>query len=135
MGSHSLPQRIFPIQESNHQGLLHCRQILYQLSYQGSLKVMFIYCQELLSGLCEKLIQMESSGAFLLSSSWYTCLCKHHISATDCLIFWMKSMMMAHHLSVCVILFCSSSPGLQLGSAPFALSHLVMSGSLRPHGL
>ena len=31
----SLKQRIFLIQELN-QGLLHCRQILYQLSYQGS---------------------------------------------------------------------------------------------------
>ena len=31
----SLPQGIFPTQESN-QGLLHCRQILYQLSHQGS---------------------------------------------------------------------------------------------------
>ena len=31
----SLLQGIFPIQESNW-GLLHCRQILYQLSYQGS---------------------------------------------------------------------------------------------------
>ena len=31
----SLLQRIFPTQESN-QGFLHCRQILYQLSYQGS---------------------------------------------------------------------------------------------------
>ena len=31
----SLLQGIFPIQESNH-GLLHCRQILYQLSCQGS---------------------------------------------------------------------------------------------------
>ena len=29
------PKGIFPTQESN-QGLLHCRQILYQLSYQGS---------------------------------------------------------------------------------------------------
>ena len=28
--------RIFPTQESNL-GLLHCRKILYQLSYQGSL--------------------------------------------------------------------------------------------------
>ena len=37
MGSPSLLQQIFPIQESN-QGLLHCRQILYQLSYQGSPK-------------------------------------------------------------------------------------------------
>ena len=29
-------QRIFPTQESN-QGFLHCRQILYHLSYQGSI--------------------------------------------------------------------------------------------------
>ena len=34
--SHSLLRGIFPIQESN-QGLLHWRQILYQLSSQGSL--------------------------------------------------------------------------------------------------
>ena len=36
VGSLSLLQWIFPTQELN-QGLLHCRQILYQLSYQGSL--------------------------------------------------------------------------------------------------
>ena len=35
VGSLALLQGIFPTQESN-QGLLHCRQILYQLSYQGS---------------------------------------------------------------------------------------------------
>ena len=35
VGSLSVLQGIFPTQESN-QGLLHCRQILYQLSYQGS---------------------------------------------------------------------------------------------------
>ena len=35
MGSLSLLQQIFLTQESN-QGLLHWRQILYQLSYQGS---------------------------------------------------------------------------------------------------
>ena len=34
VGSLSLLQRIFPTQELNL-GLLHCRQILYQLSYQG----------------------------------------------------------------------------------------------------
>ena len=34
-GSLSLLQWIFLTQELN-QGLLHCRQILYQLSYQGS---------------------------------------------------------------------------------------------------
>ena len=37
VGCHSLLQGIFPTQESNL-GLLHCRQILYQLSYQGSPK-------------------------------------------------------------------------------------------------
>ena len=35
VGSLSLPQRIFPTQEWT-QGLLHCRQMLYQQSYQGS---------------------------------------------------------------------------------------------------
>ena len=35
VGSLSLIQRIFPIHELSW-GLLHCRQILYQLSYQGS---------------------------------------------------------------------------------------------------
>ena len=37
VGSFSLLQGIFPTQESN-QGLLHCRRILYQLSYQGGPK-------------------------------------------------------------------------------------------------
>ena len=36
VGSLSLLQGIFPTQESN-QDLLHCRQILYQVSYQGKL--------------------------------------------------------------------------------------------------
>ena len=35
VGSLSLLQRIFLTQESN-QDLLHCRRILYQLSYEGS---------------------------------------------------------------------------------------------------
>ena len=35
MGSFTLLQGIFPTQELNP-GLLHCRQIIYQLSYQGS---------------------------------------------------------------------------------------------------
>ena len=34
VGSHSLLQGIFLTQESNR-GLLHCRWILYQLSYKG----------------------------------------------------------------------------------------------------
>ena len=39
VGSLSLLQQIFPTQESNW-SLLHCRQILYQLSHQGSLKIL-----------------------------------------------------------------------------------------------
>ena len=35
LGSPSLLKQIFLSQESN-QGFLHCRQILYQLSYEGS---------------------------------------------------------------------------------------------------
>ena len=35
VGCHALLQGIFPIQGLNP-GLLHCRQILYQLSYKGS---------------------------------------------------------------------------------------------------
>ena len=38
VGSLSLLHKIFPTQESNR-GLLHCKQILYQLSYEGSPKV------------------------------------------------------------------------------------------------
>ena len=38
VGSHSLLQQIFPTQELNW-GLMHCRQILYQLSFQGSPKL------------------------------------------------------------------------------------------------
>ena len=38
VGSRSLLQQIFPTQESN-QGLLPCRQILYQLSYEGGPRI------------------------------------------------------------------------------------------------
>ena len=38
VGSLSLLQQIFPTQESN-QVLLHCRQILYYLNHEGSLKI------------------------------------------------------------------------------------------------
>ena len=38
-GSHSLLQGIFPTQGSNL-GLLHCREILYQLSHRGSPRIL-----------------------------------------------------------------------------------------------
>ena len=43
-GSLSLLQWIFPTQELNR-GFLHCRQILYQLSNQGSPKVKVLVTQ------------------------------------------------------------------------------------------
>ena len=39
VGSLSLLQQIFPTQESNR-GLLHCRQILYQLSHKGRPRIL-----------------------------------------------------------------------------------------------
>ena len=39
VGSHSLLQGIFPTRGSNP-GLLHCRQILYHLSHQGSPRIL-----------------------------------------------------------------------------------------------
>ena len=39
VGSHALLQGIFPTQGSDL-GLLHCRQILYQLSHQGSPRIL-----------------------------------------------------------------------------------------------
>ena len=46
-----LLQGIFPTQESNL-GLLHCRQILYHLSYQGSPDMQYnsLQCLHLLCG-------------------------------------------------------------------------------------
>ena len=43
VGGHALFQGIFLTQESN-QGLLHCRWILYQLSYQGSPRTAGLLC-------------------------------------------------------------------------------------------
>ena len=44
VGSLSFLQGIFPTLESN-QGLLHCRRILYRVSYQGSPYVCLCYCK------------------------------------------------------------------------------------------
>ena len=42
VGSLSLLQEIFPTQESN-QGFLHCRRILYELSYEGIINIKLIF--------------------------------------------------------------------------------------------
>ena len=62
VGSLSLLQQIFPTQESNR-SLLHCRRILYQLSYQGSSKPI-------------------RSKAIFLRTSMYHCIPYTHIRIT-----------------------------------------------------
>ena len=49
VGSLSFLQRIFPTQELNG-GLLHCRRILYQLSYQGSPFCTWAWLNDLIDG-------------------------------------------------------------------------------------
>ena len=46
IGSLSLLQRIFPTQGSNP-GLLHCRQILHQLSYEGNRRIVWRFLKNL----------------------------------------------------------------------------------------
>ena len=60
VGCHALLQGIFLAQESN-QCLLHCRQILYQLSYQGNP----LGCLLMVNKLC----------SYLLESFHYHCWC------------------------------------------------------------
>ena len=49
LGCHSLLQGIFPTQGSNA-GLLHCRQILYQLSHKGSPRILELVAYPFPSG-------------------------------------------------------------------------------------
>ena len=59
VGSLSLLQQIFPTQESN-QDLLHCRWILYQLSYQGS---PMLCCEATKHTFTVHLVVIKSGGA------------------------------------------------------------------------
>ena len=52
MGSLSFLQRVFPTQELNR-GLLHCRWILYQLSYQVSLDILMTQFYSFGIGCCK----------------------------------------------------------------------------------
>ena len=51
VGSLSLLQWIFLTQESN-QGLLHCRQVFYQLSYQGNPNILQLFVRIYLCMIC-----------------------------------------------------------------------------------
>ena len=69
VGSLSLLQGIFPTQESNW-GLLHCRRILYQLSYEGSLKHLIVCL--IISGLLDS----RNCGSYIASPLSCSCLCR-----------------------------------------------------------
>ena len=77
VGSHSLLQGIFPTQGSN-QGLLHCRQILYHLSYQKGWqfhldKLYFLLCS------CMSMASLSMKPAFL-------CVCTNALDNGLCLV-------------------------------------------------
>ena len=69
VGSPSLLQRIFMTQELN-QALLHCRWILYQLSYQGSplSTVTMIYIRS------SDFIHVITEILYTLTSSYFSCI-------------------------------------------------------------
>ena len=73
VGSLSLLPEVFPTQESNP-GLLHCRQILYQLSYQGrSTIVPGLMAKKEGRGICSGVHVLsckEETSGLLLNKSW-----------------------------------------------------------------
>ena len=78
VGSRSLLQGIFPTQGLN-QGLLHCRRILYQLSYEGSSKekyqgnliIIIQRMQRIKVWSCDRELKEEASiGVFKEEQSW-----------------------------------------------------------------
>ena len=62
MSCHALLQRIFPTQGSNL-GLLHCRQILYRLSYREEPIKNLIYSVLIEGLLCAKLSPEDAAGS------------------------------------------------------------------------
>ena len=67
VGSLSLLQWIFPTQESNR-GLLHCRQILYQLSYPRSPEYVYAH----LIGKCQEIWQHQDLEKMWINGVCYT---------------------------------------------------------------
>ena len=65
VGSLSLVQRNFLTQESNW-GLLHCRQILYQLSYQGSPLMVWQMACNLVEGRAAPLAALERQSEIMI---------------------------------------------------------------------
>ena len=102
MGSLSLLQGIFPAQESN-QDLLHCRQILYQLSYQGIPVCFLLLPNNIPLYVCISSVQLLSHVR-LFATPW-TAAHQASLSITNC---WslpkpmsIKSVIPSNHLILC----------------------------------
>ena len=92
-GSLSFLQGIFPTQGSNP-GLLHCRQILYQLSHEGSLRILewvaYLFSSRSswpkhwtrVSCITTRFLTTELSGSQLKNASRYKC------SVLSCSVVW-----------------------------------------------
>ena len=74
VGCHALLQGIFPTEGSNP-GLLHCRRILYQLSYPASLIENRIWKTESGHLVCSLLLGMALTLEFLSKQSYKTHAC------------------------------------------------------------
>ena len=113
VGSLSLLRGIFPTQELNP-GLLHCRQILYQLSYKGSSRILVWVAYPVSSRFSQPRnrtgVPCIAGGFFsnwTIRETWYICV--YHIKRKMWYTSWVE-----------------------LSWVEF--SHSVVSDSLRPHG-
>ena len=127
MGSLSLLQGIFPAQESN-QDLLHCRQILYQLSYQGIPVCFLLLPNNIPLYVCISSVQLLSHVR-LFATPW-TAAHQASLSITNC---WslpkpmsIKSVIPSNHLILCcpLLLLPSIFPSIRDFSNEHFQNHL-----------
>ena len=71
VGCHFLLQRIF-LTIGTKPGLLHCRQILYRLSYEGSPHIVFVYA--LVNILCPHIFACECVCIYIRNRKIYTAM-------------------------------------------------------------
>ena len=97
VGSLSLLQRIFLIQESNW-GLLHCKWLLYQLSYQGCMNPLYVYAYPFPLGPPSHLLPSHSSRSSQ-ALSWAPWAVQH--VPTSCLLYTWWCIYVNPNLPIC----------------------------------